>query len=172
MSDSPSSPSQRSTAARLREKVHLRHDSGLPEPIGRKLKTEREVERLIQGEDKPDLKQIQTVVGKLQVVIADYLESGKTLKITLNPIEILSAIEAAIQEADGHPSPWPDGAEARAFFIHGLYDEIIQQPSNIFETRLFPDGSERYVPISRSVWKACLDQLRSKIIEGGKKRMS
>lgn len=108
-------------------------------------------------------------MSKLHVVIADYLQSGAPLKLKLNPVEILSAIEAAIREAEGQPSPWPDGADARTFFVHGLYDELIQQPSNIFETRVFPDGTERYIPISRATWKACLERLKSQIVEGGRK---
>lgn len=144
-----------------------RPEDSAPEATSRAIPSERALERLIQGQEKPDLKQIQTVVAKLQTVIADYLDSGKPLQITLSAFEVLSALEAAIQEADGRPSPWPDGADARTFFIHGLYDEIIQQPSNIFETRLFPDGSERYVPVSRAVWKACLEKLRDGIVEKG-----
>lgn len=116
-----------------------------------------------------DLRQIQDVLGKVQIAIADYLKSGAPLQITLNPVEILSAIEAAIREADGQPSPWPDGADARTFFIHGLYDDLVQQPSNIFETKLFPDGTERYIPISRATWKACLEGLKAQIVEGGRK---
>ncbi|TDU81736.1 hypothetical protein EI77_01046 [Prosthecobacter fusiformis] len=131
------------------------------------LKNESELKRLIQGQDRPNLSQIEAVIGKLQIVMSDYLESGKPLKITLSPVEILSALDAAIHEANGQPSPWPDGADVRTFFIHGLYDEIIQQPSNIFETRVFPDGSERYIPVSKATWKACLAQLRSRIIESG-----
>lgn len=141
--------------------------AGAPAPGDRSLKSQRELKRLITGEAPPDLSQIKSVVQKLQVVIADYIEGGKAIPITLNPIEILSAIEAAIEEANGSPSPWPDGADARTFFVHGLYDEIIQQPSNIFETRLFPDGSERYVPVSKAVWKACLEKLRQGIVENG-----
>lgn len=133
------------------------------------IKTQRELKKLISGENTADTRQIGAVVSKLQVVIADYLDSGKPLKITLSAFEILSAVEAAIQEAVGTPSPWPDGADARTFFVHGLYDEIIQQPSNIFETKRFPDGAERYVPISRATWKACLEQLREQIIESGLK---
>lgn len=168
MSDSDSSKPAPQKSKKSARAISLRHEAGVPQSVGRVLNTERELQRLIQGEDLPDLKQTQGVVKKLQVVIADYLESGKPLKLTLNPIEILSALEAAIEEAQGRPSPWPDGADARAFFIHGLYDEIIQQPSNIFETRFFPDGSERYVPVSRATWKACLESLRTKIIEAGK----
>lgn len=130
---------------------------------------ELELKKLIAGKAPADLRQIQAVISKVQVAIADYLLSGAPLKIKLNPVEILSAIEAAIREAEGHPSPWPDGADVRTFFIHGLYDELIQQPSNIFETKRFPDGSERYIPISRGTWKACLETLRDTIVQAGQK---
>ena len=147
--------------------IHVRHAAGAPEAVVRTLRTERELEILIAGDGPADVREIRAVVSKLHVVIADYLESGKPLQIKLTGIEILSAIEAAIREAEGQPSPWPDGADARTFFIHGLYDDLIQQPSNIFETKLFPDGSERYIPVSRATWKACLESLRSQIIERG-----
>lgn len=133
------------------------------------IRTQRELRKLIAGECTPDTRQIGTVVSKLQVIMADYLESGRPLKVTLSAYEILSAIDAAIEEAAGHPSPWPDGADVRTFFIHGLYDELIQQPSNIFETKLFPDGSERHIPISRATWKACLKRLHEQIVQSGLK---
>lgn len=152
-----------------RREIQVRHAAGAPESVAAVIRTERELEKLIAGESTADTRQISAVVSKLHVVIADYLDSGKPLKITLNAVEILSAVEAAIREACGQPSPWPDGADARTFFVHGLYDEIIQQPSNIFETKLFPDGTERYIPISRSTWKACLEKLRGQIIESGLK---
>ncbi len=31
----------------------------------------------------------------------------------------------------------------------GLCQEIIPQPNSIFEIRMFPDGSERYVSVNR-----------------------
>ncbi len=127
------------------------------------LRTERDLKRLIAGQGPADLREVDAIVRKLQVVMADYLESGRTLNIRLTAVEILSAIEAALAEARGTPTPWPDGADARTFFLHGLYDEIIQQPSNIFETRVFPDGSSRYVPVSKAVWKACLEKLQKSI---------
>ncbi len=141
--------------------------SAMPETPQTVIPSERELRKLIAGKGKADTSQLTSVLEKLGVVIADYLESGRTIDIVLTPIEILSAVEAAIREAEGQPSPWPDGADARTFFVHGLYDEIIQQPSNIFETRIFPDGSERYIPIAKATWKACLEQLRQQIIESG-----
>ena len=152
-----------------RPEIRVRHEAGAPETVAAVIRTAQELEKLIAGESTADTRQIGTVVSKLQVVVADYLDSGKPLKITLSAFEILSAVEAAIQEAVGQPSPWPDGADARTFFVHGLYDEIIQQPSNIFETKLFPDGTERYIPISRATWKVCLERLREQIVEGGLK---
>jgi len=152
-----------------RREIQVRHAASTSKTTTDVLRSGRELEKLIAGKNPADTRQIHTVISKLQCVIADYLDSGKPLKITLSAYEILSAIEAAIQEAVGQPSPWPDGADARTFFVHGLYDEIIQQPSNIFETKLFPDGSERYIPISRATWKTCLVHLREQIIEAGLK---
>ena len=149
--------------------IRFQHAAGASEAASEIIRTQRELKKLIAGESTADTRQIGTVVSKLQVVIADYLDSGKKLKITLSAFEVLSAVEVAIQEAAGKPSSWPDGVDARTFFVHCLYDEIIQQPSDIFETKLFPDGSERYIPISRATWKACLECLREQIIEGGLK---
>jgi hypothetical protein len=156
-------------STRKAREIQVRHAAGAPEAVVAAIRTERDLEKLIAGESAADTRQIAAVLSKLHVVIADYLESGKPSKITLNVIEILSAIEAAMRESEGQPSPWPDGADARTFFIHGLYDDLIQQPSNIFETKLFPDGTERYIPISRATWKACLERLREQIVEAGLK---
>jgi hypothetical protein len=152
-----------------RRELRARHRAGAPEAVAAVIQTKRELKKLIAGESAPETRQISTVVAKLQVVVADYLDSGKPLKITLSAYEILSAVDAAIQESEGKPSPWPDGADARTFFIHGLYDDLIQQPSNIFETKVFPDGTERYIPISRATWKACLESLREQLVEAGLK---
>jgi hypothetical protein len=152
---------------RTDRKIKVTHAPGASESVLDAIRTERELNSLIAGEGPADVRQIKAVVGRLHVVIADYLEGGAPLQIKLNPLEILSAIDAAIQEADGRPSSWPDGGEARAFFIHGLYDELVLQPSNIFETKTFPDGSERYIPISRAAWKACLAVLKEQIVKGG-----
>ena len=124
---------------------------------------------LLRGEEVSDPRQLLDIVRKLQVVVADYLESGVHLGIRLQPVEILSAIDAARHEARGEPSPWPDGADARTFFVHGLYQELVQQPSNIFETRVFPDGTERFLPLHRGLWTVCLDLLRDSIERGTRK---
>ncbi len=152
-----------------RRETQTIHPAAAPTAPARVIRTESELKQLIAGKGKADTTQLADVLAKLSVVMADYLEGGRHLDIVLNPVEILSAVEAAIHEAEGQPSPWPDGADARTFFIHGLYDEIIQQPSNIFETKIFPDGSERYIPIAKATWKACLERLREKIIASGTK---
>lgn len=132
----------------------------------REIRSERALERLIAGEGVPDVGAVKAVAARVQLAMADYLESGKGLGIVLQPVEIVSAIDAALAEAGGHPSPWPDGADARLFFVHGLYEDIVQQPSNVFETRVFPDGSERYVPVGRAAWRAGLERVRAVIFRG------
>jgi hypothetical protein len=150
---------------RKRREIRVRHEAGVPEEVAGALRTERELERLIAGEEKPDAGAVKEVVARVQLVIADYLESGKGMGMVLKPVEIVSAIDAALAEAGGQPSPFPDGADARTFFVHGLYYEIVQQPSNLFETRVFPDGSERYVPVGRAVWVACLERVKAGILK-------
>jgi hypothetical protein len=165
---------ERETKKLMTEKkrsIVVRHAAGVSPELSVKIDTERALERLIAGEGEVDVRQIRSVVSKLHVVLADYLESGKSMQIALNPLEIVSAVDAAIEEAEGRASPWPDGADVRAFFLHGLYDELVQQPSNIFETKIFPDGSERYIPISRATWKACLAKLKETLIVGSLKRV-
>lgn len=149
---------------RDRRQIQVRHAAGAPEEVVATLKTERELEKLIAGEEKPDAAAVNAVVARIQLAMADYLESGKRLGIQLKSIEIVSALDAALAEAAGLPSPWPNGADPRTFFVHGLYDEIVQQPSNLFETRVFPDGSERYIPVSRAVWTAGLDRVKAVIL--------
>lgn len=138
-------------------------------PAANAIRTASELKKLIAGKGRPDTTQTAAVLARVSIVMADYLEGGKPIGIVLNPVEILSAVAAAIQEAEGRPSPWPDGADARTFFIHGLYDEIIQQPSNIFETKIFPDGTERYIPLDKATWKACLQRLHEQLIASGTK---
>ena len=103
------------------------------------------------------------MMDRVQVSVADYLESGQHLGIQLRTIEILSAIDAAIADSEGHPSPAPDGADARTFFLHGLYEEIIQQPNHCFELRRFEDGSTGYLPLDRERWRSCLRHLQALI---------
>ncbi|MCF7788561.1 MAG: hypothetical protein K9N47_20735 [Prosthecobacter sp.] len=152
-----------------RRETPTTHPEKAPADSAPAIRTEGELKKLIAGKGKADTAQTAAVLARVSIVMADYLESGKPIGIALNPVEILSAIWAAIKEAEGQPSPWPDGADARAFFIHGLYDEIIQQPSNIFETKLFPDCTERYIPLDKATWKACLQRLHEQIIASGTK---
>ncbi|MCA1962491.1 MAG: hypothetical protein LDL31_00940 [Prosthecobacter sp.] len=146
--------------------IFVRHQAVEPDAIAATLGRQEELARLLAGAVIAQPRDIEALVEKLSIVVADDLEGGATLGIRLGPVEIVSAIDAALEEAFGRPSPWPDGAGAREFFLHGLYEEIIQQPSNLFETRMFPDGSKRYLPVNCGTWKACLEALRMRVVEG------
>lgn len=152
-----------------RRETPASHPAEAPSASAHEIRTEGALKKLIAGKGKADTTQMGSVLDRISIVMAQYIESGKNIGIVLNPVEILSAVGAAIREAEGQPSPWPDGADARTFFIHGLYDEIIQQPSNIFETKIFPDGTERYIPLDKATWKACLQRLHDQIIASGTK---
>lgn len=148
--------------------IRLRNETGVPEEVARTLRVEEVLTRMIAGEGSVDEGAVKAVAARVRVAMADYLESGKGLGWILKPVEIVSAIDAALKEAAGIPSPLPEGDNARVFFLHGLYEEIVQQPSNLFETRVFPDGSERYVPMGKAVWRACLEKVKAEILKAEK----
>lgn len=155
----------RSSSEKSSREIRLRNRSGVPHEVGLALRTEQELSRLIAGEAAVDEAAVEAVAARVRVAMADYLESGRPLGLKLKPVEVVSAIDAALKEAAGIPSPLPEGDNARVFFLHGLYEEIVQQPSNLFETRMFPDGSERYVPMGRAVWRAGLEKVREGILK-------
>lgn len=80
---------------RDRRQIQVRHAAGAPEEVVATLKTERELEKLIAGEEKPDAAAVNAVVARIQLAMADYLESGKRLGIQLKSVEIVSALDAA-----------------------------------------------------------------------------
>lgn len=143
--------------------IIVKHQAGLGNLDRNVLVDERALDLLIDGEEPPDPTQIPAIVNKLQSVIANYMRGLAGGEFQINAEDILQATNQALAESDGTPWPYPEGENAHAFIVHGLYEEIVQQPSNIFETRIFPDGSERYIPIGKGMWKACLHALRKKI---------
>ena len=143
--------------------IVVKHQPGMGDLDQRVLVDERALDLLIDGEEPPDPTQIPAIVNKLQSVIANYMRGLAGGEFQISSEDILQATARALEEANGKPWPYPDGQDAHTFIVHGLYEEIVQQPSNIFETRLFPDGTERYIPIGKGMWQACLKALHQKV---------
>lgn len=48
---------------RKRREIRVKHEAGVPEQVAGALRTERELERLIAGEEKPDPGAVKEVAG-------------------------------------------------------------------------------------------------------------
>lgn len=112
----------------------------------------------------PDLAQIERVVEKVEDMMATYLEGGGKLGLSLETEQVLAVIDRALEEAEGRGNA-DFGADVSGFHMSGLYEELIQQPSNIFEQVTRESGEKEYVPLSVPLWQACLVRLRAKVAE-------
>jgi hypothetical protein len=110
----------------------------------------------------PDLAQIDRVVEKIEDVMATYLDGGAKVGLELDVAQVLRVIERAQEEAEGRGNA-DFGEDVAGFHMAGLYEELIQQPSNIFEQITREDGEPTYVPLSAPLWRACLARLRDKV---------
>jgi ABC-type Zn2+ transport system substrate-binding protein/surface adhesin len=116
-------------------------------------------------DEAPNLSQIGSVVDKLEDVIVVYLESGAHLGLEPDADQVLHAVRQALEEAHADENFKPAFEETpMGFYLSGLYEELVQQASNIFEQVTLEDGKARYVPLARPVWIACLQGLEARLL--------
>lgn len=104
-------------------------------------------------------------VRRLTEVCADYLATAPRLGLQPTPEHLLRIIEAATAETTTGPQPaW--GSDIEAYFLQGLYEELLQQPANLFTGTRLLQGEEVPVPISPENWLECLRVFRAAILRG------
>lgn len=104
--------------------------------------------------------QIRTVVRRLRVLLGEALEQSRRVGVELTPLKLVALCDELLREAHepGYRPAFDDSVEG--FFLGGLFDELVVEPSNIFDTVISTDGREFYVPLSAEQWIACLETLR------------
>lgn len=104
--------------------------------------------------------QIRTVVRRLRVLLGEALEQSRRVGVDLTPPKLVALCDELLHEArePGYRPAFNDSVEG--FFLGGLFDELVLEPSNIFDTVTSTDGREFYVPLSAEQWIACLEVLR------------
>jgi len=104
--------------------------------------------------------QIRTVVRRLRVLLGEALEQSRRVGVDLTPPKLVALCDELLHEArePGYRPAFSDSVEG--FFLGGLFDELVLEPSNIFDTVTSTDGREFYVPLSAEQWIACLEVLR------------
>ncbi len=104
-------------------------------------------------------------VRRLTQVCADYLASAPRLGLQPTPAHLLRIVDAALAEvSDGPPTTW--GEDVEGYFLQGLYEELIQQPANLYTGTRLLNGQEVPVPISLENWFECLRVFRAAILRG------
>jgi hypothetical protein len=107
------------------------------------------------------------VVRKLQVLLGEALAEANQSGVNLTVDSLVQVVEEALREASdmGYRAGFP--ATVEGIFLSGIYDDLVQQPSNIFDVVTRSNGKTYYVPLSSGVWIRCLESLKALLREKG-----
>ena len=110
-------------------------------------------------------KQIKSIVRKVKAVIIEAQAEASHSGVELTTQSLIRVIDEAILEASdmSHQPDFPQTVEG--IYLSGIYDDLIQQPSNIFDTVTREDGKSYYIPLSSGVWARCLEVLRKGLLK-------
>lgn len=99
------------------------------------------------------------VVKRLATIFEDHKDAAYPLKIKLGSADLRLVIEALRNHArGGEGSPVPGFRdEIHGYCLNRLFDELVEEPSNIlFTTKTGPD-TVRYDAMNAEFWIECLD---------------
>jgi hypothetical protein len=119
----------------------------------------------------PDLKQeikdrkgeAKRVVKRLFAIFEDHKDAALPLKIKLGSADLRLVINALREHArGGEGSPVPGSREEiHGYCLNRLFDELVEEPSNIlFTTKTGPD-TMRYDAMNAEFWIECLDLMEA-----------
>ena len=114
--------------------------------------------------DRDQREEIARIVRRLEAIVINHLEGARRIGHPLNLEQVVAIIDALRAEASGtnHPVAFSDGV-VTFYLMDGLYEELLGEPSNIFQTTRTPDGATRFEPLQRGFWLACLESLRQRM---------
>ena len=106
------------------------------------------------------------IVSRLLAIIEEHRIAALRLSIKLDAkaLEILlRALEAETRSED--PTPiLAGGGELGSYILTALYQELLDEPSNILHTTHIAKNVVRYEAMEAAFWKECLAALRKKLI--------
>ena len=105
------------------------------------------------------------IVKRLLAIIADHHSSADHIGVALDQsllLQVVSALEAETRNDDPTPLLYHED-EIRSYLMRALYEELLEEPSNIlFTTQVSPDVV-RYDAMEVSFWQECLEELRRQL---------
>ena len=103
------------------------------------------------------------VIKRLYAIFEDHREAAVSLKIKLGPKDLSYVLEALRAHAKGGAGVPVSGSrdEIHAYCLDCLFDELVEEPSNIlFTTKTGPD-TMRYDAMNAEFWIECLDLMEA-----------
>ena len=127
--------------------------------MGSEIPSNPEVEQEIQDR----LGEAKRVVKRLYAIFEDHKDAALPLKIKLVSDDLRLVINALREHArGGEGSPVPGSREEiHGYCLNRLFDELVEEPSNIlFTTKTGPD-TMRYDAMNAEFWIECLDLMEA-----------
>ena len=103
------------------------------------------------------------VVKRLTTIFEDHKDAAIPLKIKLSSQDLRLVLKALRDHAKGGSGSPVSGSrdEIHGYCLNRLFDELVEEPSNIlFTTRTGPD-TMRYDAMNASFWIECLDLMET-----------
>jgi hypothetical protein len=113
--------------------------------------------------DKVNHTQIHGILQRLRVRLGEASREAEALGLVFDGPLVHEILDHLLTETrqPGH-TPFNDGS-VRAWFIDGLFADLIQYPSNIFEIVTAVDGTQTYLPLTPEAWAVCLAKLKNSL---------
>ena len=103
------------------------------------------------------------VVKRLAAIVEDHRQSALPLGLELGAKDIACVLNSLRDHARGATGTPVKGArdEVHSYCLNRLFDELVEEPSNIlFTTKTGPD-TVRYDAMSTEFWLECLDYMEA-----------
>lgn len=108
--------------------------------------------------------EIRVVTRRLRVLLGEGLENARRCGEELTATHLAMVCDDLLRETR-EPGYRPEyGDSVRGFLLGGIFDDLVQQPSNIFDSGTGLDGRQYFVPMSAENWRACLEALRFSLL--------
>ncbi|MEM9283237.1 MAG: hypothetical protein AAGA96_15550 [Verrucomicrobiota bacterium] len=103
------------------------------------------------------------VVKRLAAIVEDHRQAALPLKIELGAKDISFVIAALREHATGGLGTPVAGArdEIHGYCLNRLFDELVEEPSNILFTTQTGPKTIRYEAMNAAFWMECLDLMET-----------
>ena len=104
------------------------------------------------------------IVKRLAAIVEDHRNAATALNIDLDAKDLKSVIYALKEHAKGKPGlPVPNSRdEIHQYCLNRLFEELVEEPSNILFTTQKGNDTVRYDAMNDSFWIQCLDLMEAK----------